>query len=48
MAKKDAKTNGTRRRYRDALTGRFVTKRYAKKNRKTTLKERRPVTQRAA
>lgn len=27
------------RRYRDALTGRFVTKKYAKKNRKTTVKE---------
>ena len=27
------------RRYRDSLTGRFVTKKYAKKNRKTTLKE---------
>ena len=28
------------RRYRDASTGRFVTKKYAKKNRKTTTKER--------
>jgi hypothetical protein len=28
-----------RRRYRDALTGRFVTKKYAKKHRKTTVKE---------
>jgi hypothetical protein len=27
------------RRYRDARTGRFVTKKYAKKNRKTTVKE---------
>ena len=27
------------RRYRDAATGRFVTKKYAKKNRKTTMKE---------
>jgi hypothetical protein len=27
------------RRYRDALTGRFVTKKYAKKHRKTTVKE---------
>jgi hypothetical protein len=27
------------RRYRDASTGRFVTKKYAKKNRKTTIKE---------
>jgi hypothetical protein len=29
----------TPRRYRDALTGRFVTRKYAKKNRKTTVKE---------
>ena len=27
------------RRYRDSLTGRFVTRKYAKKNRKTTIKE---------
>lgn len=27
------------RRYRDAVTGRFVTKKYAKKHRKTTVKE---------
>lgn len=27
------------RRYRDSLTGRFVTKKYAKKNRQTTVKE---------
>lgn len=27
------------RRYRDAATGRFVTKKYAKKHRKTTVKE---------
>ena len=27
------------RRYRDAANGRFVTKKYAKKNRKTTIKE---------
>ena len=27
------------RRYLDSLTGRFVTKKYAKKNRKTTVKE---------
>jgi hypothetical protein len=27
------------RRYRDALTGRFVTKKYAKKHRDTTVKE---------
>jgi len=40
MAKKNrTMTEATRRRYRDALTGRFVTKKYAKKNRKTTLKE---------
>jgi hypothetical protein len=40
MAKKNGSmTNATGRRYRDALTGRFVTKKYAKKNRKTTLKE---------
>ena len=40
MAKK--KTNAsevTTRRYRDSLTGRFVTKKYAKKNRNTTVKE---------
>jgi hypothetical protein len=29
----------TTRRYRDALTGRFVTKKYAKKHRETTVKE---------
>ena len=28
------------RRYRDAATGRFVTKKHAKKNKKTTIKER--------
>jgi hypothetical protein len=40
MPKKNGTTTGaTARRYRDALTGRFVTKKYAKKNRKTTLKE---------
>jgi hypothetical protein len=40
MAKKNGTmTKATPRRYRDALTGRFVTKKYAKKNRKTTLKE---------
>lgn len=38
MAKKDGKTKAPRR-YRDAQTGRFVTKKYAKKNRKTTVKE---------
>ena len=30
------------RRYRDSLTGRFVTKKYAKKHRDTTVKEARP------
>jgi hypothetical protein len=35
---KDAKTKAPRR-YRDSETGRFVTKKYAKKNRKTTVKE---------
>ena len=40
MAKKNrTMTKAMGRRYRDALTGRFVTKKYAKKNRKTTLKE---------
>jgi hypothetical protein len=40
MAKKNGTiTKARARRYRDALTGRFVTKKYAKKNRKTTLKE---------
>jgi hypothetical protein len=29
----------TPRRYRDSLTGRFVTKKYAKKHKKTTVKE---------
>ena len=45
MAKKNerkANKNGTRR-YRDALTGRFVTKKYAKKNKKTTVKESVPL-----
>jgi hypothetical protein len=36
---KDSKPKAPRR-YRDSETGRFVTKKYAKKNRKTTLKER--------
>jgi hypothetical protein len=38
---KDTKTSKqvTARRYRDALTGRFVTQKYAKKHRKTTTKE---------
>ena len=38
MAKKKAKPP---RVYRDASTGRFVTKKYAKKHPKTTIKERR-------
>ena len=41
MAKKTNKKTSqdvTPRRYRDALTGRFVSKKYAKKHRKTTLK----------
>jgi hypothetical protein len=38
MAKKKAKLP---RVYRDASTGRFVTKKYAKKHPKTTVKERR-------
>jgi hypothetical protein len=41
MAKKKGKAP---RVYRDAATGRFVTKKHAKKNPKTTLKERRTVT----
>jgi hypothetical protein len=41
MAKKKDKTKAPRL-YRDATTGRFVTKRYAKKHPKTTVKERRP------
>ena len=41
MAKKNNKKTSQDvkpRRYRDALTGRFVSKKYAKKHRKTTLK----------
>jgi hypothetical protein len=38
MAKKKPKTPKI---YRDAATGRFVTKKYAKKNPKTTVKEKR-------
>ena len=34
------KTPKAPRVYRDALTGRFVTKKYAKKHKKTTVKER--------
>jgi hypothetical protein len=42
MAKKNGKTKKvTARRYRDSLTGRFVTKKYAKKHPKTTQKESR-------
>ena len=42
MAKKPKSTSKqmTPRRYRDASTGRFVTKKYAKKNKATTVKER--------
>ena len=46
MAKKNKKKKSTMdevtvatRRYRDSLTGRFVTRKYAKKNRETTVKE---------
>jgi hypothetical protein len=35
------KTKDATRRYRDSLTGRFVTRKYAKKHKKTTVKERR-------
>jgi hypothetical protein len=40
MSKKNGKVKieGVRR-YRDVATGRFVTKKYAKKNRKATVKE---------
>jgi hypothetical protein len=37
--KKKALNQDVARRYRDSLTGRFVTKKYAKKNRATTVKE---------
>jgi hypothetical protein len=37
--KKDKAKKLTAHRYRDALTGRFVTRKYAKKNRETTVKE---------
>ena len=42
MAKKTktATKPTTPRRYRDARTGRFVTKKHAKKNKATTVKER--------
>jgi hypothetical protein len=40
MAKKTKTSKHvTARRYRNALTGRFVTKKYAKKHRETTTKE---------
>jgi hypothetical protein len=40
LAKKgDKKDKAAPRRYRDARTGRFVTKKYAKRNRETTMKE---------
>jgi hypothetical protein len=40
MAKKNGKVKkATPRRHRDTRTGRFVTKRYAKKHRETTMKE---------
>ena len=47
MAKKPKKTPKptAQRRYRDNVTGRFVSKKYAKKNRETTQKE--PVTRAA-
>jgi hypothetical protein len=42
MAKKKTKvTSKASRVYRDAATGRFVTKKYAKKNPRTTVKSRR-------
>ena len=37
--KPKSETPKAARRYRDAATGRFVTKKYAKKNRETTIKE---------
>ena len=39
MAEKNAKPKKAPRRYRDARTGQFVTKKYAKQNRETTVKE---------
>lgn len=40
MARKTKESKqGASRRYRDDLTGRFVTKKFAKRNRKTTTKE---------
>ncbi len=46
--KNDKTKTPTARRYRDAATGRFVTKKYAKKNRKTTVKESSTISQVAA
>jgi hypothetical protein len=44
MAKKKTKLKPKAPRlYRDAVTGRFVTKKYAKKNPKTTVKSRRNI-----
>jgi hypothetical protein len=47
MAKKKRKAQQTKtkapRLYRDATTGRYVTKKYAKKNPESTVKERRKV-----
>jgi hypothetical protein len=39
LARDGEKKDKAPRRYRDARTGQFVTKKYAKKNRKTTMKE---------
>ena len=39
LAKNGDKKDKAPRRYRDAQTGRFVTKKYAKRNRDTTMKE---------
>jgi hypothetical protein len=39
LAKNGEKKDKAPRRYRDAGTGRFVTKKHAKRNRKTTIKE---------
>jgi hypothetical protein len=54
MAKKKAKSKErsgpqtkSPRLYRDATTGRFVTKKYARKNPKSTVKERRRIAVRA-
>jgi hypothetical protein len=39
LARNGEKKDKAPRRYRDARTGRFVTKKYAKKHLKTTMKE---------